>query len=59
MSVKYFCDDCGRKLTPQEVQNSLDLYGKHLCSEHMRERDTDRKVYESNYKHPDDFKYEL
>ena len=40
---KYYCDKCGKELSDEELQFSLEMTGKELCSEHAREI-TDKKV---------------
>ena len=36
--IKYFCDECGKELSAEEVRYSLDMIGKELCSEHVLAR---------------------
>jgi len=37
MSTRYYCDKCDKHLTADEVNNSLDIIGKILCSEHLND----------------------
>jgi hypothetical protein len=34
---KHFCDECGKELTDAELQFSLEMTGKELCSKHIDE----------------------
>jgi hypothetical protein len=34
---KYFCDECGKQLTTKELQFSLEMIWKKLCSKHANE----------------------
>jgi hypothetical protein len=35
--IKYFCDECKKELSIEEVQFSLDVIGKELCGIHAKE----------------------
>jgi hypothetical protein len=43
--VKYFCDECKKELTTKEVEFSLTVTRKELCSEHVEKYVNDRRVY--------------
>ena len=42
---KHFCDECGEELTAEELQHSLDMTGKELCSEHLAKRLSKKYVW--------------
>jgi hypothetical protein len=35
--IKHFCDECETELSAEELRFSLDMTGKELCDEHVKE----------------------